>query len=60
MKILKRPKIKPVKCSYCGAELLPKQWQVEKSISSVPHIYCPICKARNDVKYEVKDEKRND
>ena len=59
MKILKKPKILPCECKICGTMFQPKWRNLKQSSRLIKEeVYCPMCKATNDITFEKGSEEK--
>lgn len=57
MKILKKPKLLPVKCKRCGCLFQPKIKHLQISdINVKDEVVCPVCKTLNRANFDVEVE----
>ena len=55
MKILKKPKLLPVKCKRCGCLFQPRIKNLQISAINVKdEVFCPVCKTLNSANFDVE------
>lgn len=43
MRVIKKPKLKKIVCSYCFSVLKIKHKDIEKSVAGYRYVVCPVC-----------------